>query len=1722
MEEICEEGTVSRFLGTWPRRHLIWTWKAANGSSIRMTAASGTTPNRTECSVEAANIVIAIIALIPPALLVMWYKCGERQKTSGSLLPLHNVRSLLCLGLLLFFLLDLSESLFEMRLLLPILSILLVLVCWTAHRAIEVWNGIGVIVTAASFAMVAVARVWRLIYIHGLGLTFAQARVTATTGAAVCCSLLTIVDTYAVYRLVQKDRKYTVHRQQSSNISYKHREAPFLSRITFHWVVELLGRGYQAPLDLQDIGELPSEESTRVQFEKFWKIYKKEVQRTTRGGKFSLWRCFWKRIWRGFLIGGILKLFGDVMTLAGPMAISRIISYVDTVQNGTITDRGVRIKSFVTLDELMQNGYFLGLLVFLAAVLQSTFSQASTHILNVEGIHLRTALQALVYDKALRMCSWNIAEEEKVPDTREKEGGDGKTHQTAPDIGTLTNLMAEDAYNVMGFFWIGHYTWAVPVKISAIIFLVYLKLGISAIIGAICCILIVTPMQLYLGKRMSANSEVMAERSDARLRLMNEVLQGIRLIKLRAWEDLFKDRIGQSRNKELKLLDRDSFYWALITFLTHASSVLMTLVTFGVYFWVEERKPDAGNVFASLALFSQLTVPLCIFPVIIPIIIHAKISTTRLEDFLQLPETVNILPENDSKSADGRVKRPKISDAEVGKIHNELSFGDLDNIEEGEEDHNSSESVFFKEPETSGTILSVDGVFSWGSEENQLVIENLKFPQGKLTLIVGRIGTGKTSLLLASLGEIPTVRGSVEWSKDIKIAYVSQKPWLQNATLRENILFGSDFRPSRYRSVLRACALQDDIAILPAGDLTRIGEKGINLSGGQKQRISIARAIYSDADTIILDDPLSALDQQVGHQVFDHGIQRLLLGRGRTVIMVTHMLELISAADHIVAMEGCRVRSVGSRAAIEVSDPELAAEWREAARRKDSQSKAQKTAKDRWSLVRLVSRIGINLQRSINAEDGSWSTDQDANVTPSAFVPLRTRRSTLHGSRYLAHDLTDLPVPTEEWSVVRKRSKKHKNAARATSLQPPKHPPPVLRQSSTPTILESQMTHSRRRYNTLDSGQQNGTLKQIFSGRTTPSQEWEHQPMKRLLSSESGYTDETDEDYDGTSNPKNAGGEDTEYDQDLSGLVTVSVCGDYLRAGGIGPNLIYISVALLCQAVRVYTDIWLSDWTHQGSHHDATSDLHEETIFYFRVYIALSVSSILLAVVYSAAGQWAGARARRRLHQEAVTGILEAPLVFFERTPIGRILNSFSADMGVIDKKLSTVVQRTTGFVLLCGSAMLVNVIISPWFLAAAVPICFAYFLVQRFYRRSARELQRLDGSTRGPAAAHFSETLAGLATLRASKQEDRFMDEMVEHLDSNTNAFLILNTSSRWLGIALDYLGAVIVGASIFAAIMSAELYPSRVTPALVGLAVNYTLLVPIYLNWVVKFVSDIEMYMGSVARLSAYTKTPREEYRDDGQAVPGTWPESGEVLFENVSLRYGTEGEPIVTNLQLLIPARQKLGICGRTGSGKSSAAMSLFQFVQVYEGRILVDGVDIHRIPLRLLRSRISAIPQDVILFSGTVRENLDPLGHHSDDELWAALELAQIKDIVKTCPEGLNTEVREGGENFSAGQRQLLSMARATLRRSSIVVLDEATSALDAVTEKSVLTGMATSFRDRTVITIAHRVASLLDCDRVVVFDGGRVVEDGPPKDLLRRPTGVFSAMLKSSEESIDKA
>uniref|UniRef100_A0A671XZH0 ATP-binding cassette, sub-family C (CFTR/MRP), member 9 n=1 Tax=Sparus aurata TaxID=8175 RepID=A0A671XZH0_SPAAU len=378
----------------------------------------------------------------------------------------------------------------------------------------------------------------------------------------------------------------------------------------------------------------------------------------------------------------------------------------------------------------------------------------------------------------------------------------------------------------------------------------------------------------------------------------------------------------------------------------------------------------------------------------------------------------------------------------------------------------------------------------------------------------------------------------------------------------------------------------------------------------------------------------------------------------------------------------------------------------------------------------------------------------------------------------------------------------------------------------------------------------------------------------------------------------------------------------------------------------------------------------------------------------------------------------------------------------------------------------------------------------------------------------HKQTNHAGAFVKRDVLHEARFKQRMLELTDTNNTAYLFLSAANRWLEVRTDYLGAVIVLTAAGASIWSLEYgLPSG---GLVGLGLTYALTVTNYLNWVVRNLADLEVQMAAVKKVNSFLTTESENYEGsmDTSQVPENWPQNGEIKIQDLCVRYDPMLKPVLKHVNAYIEPGQKVGICGRTGSGKSSLSLAFFNMVDIFEGKIVIDGIDICKLPLQTLRSRLSIILQDPVLFSGSIRFNLDPERTCTDDRLWEALEIAQLKNMVKALPGGLDAVVTEGGENFSVGQRQLFCLARAFVRKSSILIMDEATASIDMATENILQKVVMTAFADRTVVTIAHRVHTILTADLVIVMKRGNILEYDKPETLLEQEDGMFASFVKA--------
>ncbi|XP_071960045.1 ATP-binding cassette sub-family C member 8-like [Antedon mediterranea] len=1353
---------------------------------------------------------------------------------------------------------------------------------------------------------------------------------------------------------------------KKTNMHFMQGFCTLMSSATYWWLNGLFRKGYKEPIELEDLGVLSKSHKARQNRMLFEEALEKERARAlAKGVEINLYRVFIKVFGLRLGMAGGLKLCGDSLSFVGPIALKYLLLYVTGLEAKPQKD-----DLYVTVDVFLQNGYVLLVIIFFASVLKSLCLQSHYQIVIIESIHLRAAIQASVYDKALNLSTWTMT------------GG-------SMTMGQITNLMSVDAMNLLNSFQWVHYIWSIPYQLGISLYILYKTLGYSALVG-FCVFFVTMPLQTVIAGILAGFQKIIMANSDERLKRINEMLQGIKLIKLYGWEDLFLCNIKEARANEVHVRMKGSLWSSALTTTTIASPLLVTLVAYGLYEVFEGTPLTPDVAFSSLSLFNQITIPLFVMPMTFTFLVNAHVSTKRLQNFLQSPEC--------EERDDGRQKIEVVLDRDKSTIEDDDDLNTacrlppnklrskrrinsdrtlLVNAADGNQygTFSTSNAIPTSIDISDDLILKIEnGNFTWDVDSPlpTLANINMEIPAGKLTMIVGAVGSGKSSVLAAMLGEMSTLSGNVQWNRHKStVSFASQKAWLINASLKENILFGYCGETERYESVISSCALKPDIDILPAGDQTEIGEKGINLSGGQKQRISVARAMYSYNDVVILDDPLSALDVHVGRQVFEEGIVGLLLNNDRTAILVTHQVQYVEKADWIIVMKEGQIQHQGTLTDIEQKDPELYMEWQTLIQESQQKEKEQ--------------------------------PDSDA----------------------------------EEQVVVERRK-----------------------------------------------------LKKQVSVISVGSQDEDEMFIKK---SGADKDDET--------------GKLIEKEERVKGSVGFKMYGDYINQLRIPIFVMVLCLILLYNGCSVANNFWLSAWSNAGiglQKNESSAVLRK----YLGGYAGLSVTSIILSTVSSLTMILSALYASKRMHNTMLKRVMFSPLRFFDTTPIGRILNRFSSDIQTLDGQLGSSLNSFLVFSMNCVSAIIVNTIVSYFFIFICIPMTILYVVMMKFFITTSRELQRLDSISKSPVFAHFSESLGGLPTIRAYCLQNSFRDTILTKIDKNNVAYVYIQTANRWLGVRLDFIGSLVV---LLAGITSMS---TGNDPGLVGLSITYALSMAGQLNWLVRMAATVEMSMNSVERVHYYSKLQMEKY-DGIRDPPLNWPNKGEIVLDDISVRYAADLDPVLHDVTVTLQAGDKVGICGRTGSGKSSLTLALFRVIDTFRGRVIVDGVDIASLPLTALRRKIAIIPQDPVLFTGTIRYNLDPQGNKSDNELWEALEIAQLKPTVSTQQDGLESLVTEGGENYSVGQRQLFCLARAFLKKTNILVMDEATASIDMQTDAILQEVVATAFKDRTVLTIAHRIATILNSDKILVLDAGRMIEFDTPDALLERDS-VFASLVRNDK------
>ncbi|PVD27621.1 hypothetical protein C0Q70_12787 [Pomacea canaliculata] len=1228
----------------------------------------------------------------------------------------------------------------------------------------------------------------------------------------------------------------------------------------------------------------------------------------------SLLRVLLKIMGPRLIIGLFIKMVSDGLSILSPVILGLLIEQVSNIDAN---------------ERQACSGYVLAVLMFLVQMVKSLLFNFSYWCSQVVGMQLKTILVTAIYRKE---CSghWTprdsrFTDDEQRHKTTGRWRGDNQPHVV--DCKRIQDAM---------FFFV---MWTTPLQAIMVVGVLYVYIGPSVFAGVITLILLVL-LNSFIASRQQKLNISNLKFKDSRLRLTNDLLSGIRVVKMYAWEPSFEKRITNLRSEETKVLLRMAYLNMFMGVCCYFAPFLVTLATFATFVEVSpDNHLDARRAFVTLSLLNMLRSPLNILAIVIPMTVESFVSVQRINRFLCC------------------------EDLDTNSVTYAADAGEL-----------------------LGTVDISIGV-------------------GRLVAVVGHVGSGKSSLISAFLGETEKVSGEVTVKSSV--AYVPQQAWIQNTTLRDNVLFGKLFNEQRYQQVLRACALEPDLEILPAGDMTEIGERGINLSGGQKQRVSLARAVYSDSDIYLLDDPLSAVDSHVGKHIFTEVIGPNGLLRHKTRVLVTHGIHWLPMVDEIIVLSDNGISEKGSYDTLMSHNGPFARFLKlHLQQREDSEEEEDP------EISTVINKIREDVE--ITTSDGATSGEELTRLNDA-----RCRKS---------------------------RSTKSKSSSMTESTKT----------KIEPCNLEED-----------NSQEDNGRLVQ------------EETVMK--------------------------------------GKVKWSVFLTYIRAAGAVPFAASIVFFLLFQAANASGNFWLSRWTDDNflatSHGNATlrHNYKATNDYYLMVFgmlgiaqfIALVLSNFLLCVRMVVAS--------KNLHSRLLASVLQSPMLFFDTTPVGRIINRFSLDIETIDNIIPKHIHGSLTLGMMVLTTIVVISISTPLFTILVVPILILYYLIQSFYIPTSRQLKRMESVTHSPIYVHFSETISGGATIRAYRAVDRFIEEIKRRVDRNQSFYFPSLSAHRWMVMNLEVItNLIIFGAAIY----------SVTTPGIgggtVGFSVSCALQLSGSLYIMVRHMSDLETNMVSVERVNEYSKLePEAPWIIPFQRPPPSWPERGHLVFSDYSTRYRPGLDLVLRNISFIIEAGQKVGIVGRTGAGKSSLTLSLFRLIEAAGGCIIIDGVNIADIGLHDLRSRITILPQDPMLFSGTLRMNLDPLDQYSDDQIWQALERAHLKCFVEEMPETLSHQVGEKGERLSVGQRQLVCLARTLLRRTKLLVLDEATAAVDMETDSLIQNTIREAFSSCTIITIAHRLNTIMDYDRILLLDDGLVKEYDSPHVLLANKKSIFYSMAKDA-------
>ncbi|KAF9988832.1 hypothetical protein BGZ75_008458 [Mortierella antarctica] len=1303
----------------------------------------------------------------------------------------------------------------------------------------------------------------------------------------------------------------------------------------------LFKTGYKRQLEEDDLYEMLDHNKAaflHAGLSEQWEMEKKKAK--LKGRQPSLLRATIKNFWRRYVAAVIGIELGDACQISAPLLLQQVIKFI----NSSNTDS----------PPPAWHGYIIAVGMVLITIMQNLCYQRWNLDSMVMGILVRGSLIDMVFRKATALSAYS--------------------HLVYPD-GAVVNLMSTDTSRIDTAMLSIMLVISVPIYTMIIVGLLVHLLGASALLGAAILIL-VNPIQGWIMSKLAPIRKQASEYTDSRIRLTSEVLQGIKVIKFFAWECNFLQKLSEIRKLELYNVGKLLLIRGMVAATSASLPVFASAFSFVLYSAIGNTlSPEI--IFPALAFFTVLRIPLMVLPSAYTTAADAYVALKRIELFL-LSEEASSIPPPDQEHPYAMTMK-------------DASFTWEQLLSDSTEGSDSTKKKTTQPQQPPATTATSDGGSTFTGQTDAVCTTaylnkiNLRIPRGSLVAVVGPVGSGKSSLLQAMIGNMTHTSGQL--IRGSNISYAPQTPWIQNATLRDNILFDTPLDEERYWRVVKACCLEKDLTMFPFGDLTELGERGVNLSGGQKARLSLARSVYFQAGMVIMDDPLSAVDAHVGKRLWEDCMLHEM--RDRTRIIATHQLHVLPDADYIICMRDGAIAEEGTYKDLMAKNGDFCA---------------------------LMAQYG-----------GVQNSDEEAKVT----------------------------VEEEDQDAIDHAVIKNLEKRGAAPSEKAK------------SVRLSMASDSKEVYE--EDEQDHGSLDEPEEGTDAKTKK-----VQKLMSEEERET----------------------------GAVKGNVYGGYLRASG---RLLWASVFgffVLQQLANVMGNQWISWWSED--------ELQLAQHTYIGIYVAWTLAQLLFVFIAATLLSYAVIKTANNLHDAAFKQVLFSPLAFFDTTPLGRILNRFSRDVDTLDNVLwSTLYESFITVVTLMGTMVLI-IIIFPWLMLAIVPLMGLYWAISVYYRSTSREVKRLDSNMRSHLYAYFSECLTGLGTLKAYNMVHKAILKNEHRIDLNNRPYYLFQLGARWMSIRVNLLGATLTFSTVVLIVATRK----TINPAQAGLVLSYLARISGDLNWGIQRLSTLENNMNSAERLMHYVKNlVQERPAQKPEAKPDpSWPAQGQISFQNVSMRYRPDLPKVLRDISFDIQAGHKVGVVGRTGAGKSSLIQALFLLSELDKGQIVLDGINTQDIGTADLRSHIAIIPQDPVLFQGTFRYNLDPLEKHTEQELWQVLETSDLKAYVQAQDGGLDAMVSAQGENLSVGQRQLVCLSRALLAKSKIVVLDEATASVDMATDALIQKAIRVDFATSTVLTVAHRINTIIDYDRILVMNKGQVAEYDSAFSLLSNPNSIFSSMV----------